>query len=213
MGRNWANLKGITRTLNETGTPYRLAGGRIGPWDDKNLMQAVHTMMRLNVPGIKITGAELKNLSALGSTQTKARPGIWKHGTKASILAVKPTDVFTLQDLLDLGLTELGLKHLLSRSMDLFPRAETSKEGQAALMYSVENGKWTADPKITISSIHAQKGLECDTVYLLQTAGRTAKKNLYTPEDRDEELRIQYVGITRAKKNLILVKEDMAYPI
>ena len=64
------------------------------------------------------------------------------------------------------------------------------------------------DDKITLMSLHASKGLEYDTVYLTGlNEGVFPSYQSITADDKgeiEEERRLCYVGITRAKKNLYL---------
>jgi DNA helicase II / ATP-dependent DNA helicase PcrA len=66
--------------------------------------------------------------------------------------------------------------------------------GSAALM---------AAPNITMSTIHAAKGAEADHVALLTDVSRKVRDQLY--ESPDDERRVFYVGVTRAKSTLTLV--------
>jgi len=61
--------------------------------------------------------------------------------------------------------------------------------------------KW--NPQILVSTIHHVKGAEAENVAVLLDATRKTKNNLFN--DIDEELRILYVAVTRAKRNLFLV--------
>ena len=61
--------------------------------------------------------------------------------------------------------------------------------------------KW--NPQILVSTIHHVKGGEADNVAIMLDTTRRTKGNVYN--DVDEELRILYVGVTRAKKNLYLI--------
>ena len=61
--------------------------------------------------------------------------------------------------------------------------------------------KWT--PQILISTIHQVKGGEADNVALLLDSTRRTVLNIY--DNIDDELRVLYVGVTRAKKNLFLI--------
>jgi DNA helicase-2/ATP-dependent DNA helicase PcrA len=59
------------------------------------------------------------------------------------------------------------------------------------------------NPQVLVSTIHHVKGGEADNVALMLDATNRTAGNIYN--DIDEELRILYVGITRAKRNLFLV--------
>lgn len=65
---------------------------------------------------------------------------------------------------------------------------------------------FTDKPRITISTIHGAKGAEATNVVLLTDGVRRSnsmwKKNAY---DEDDETRVFYVGLTRAKKSLHLI--------
>ena len=53
--------------------------------------------------------------------------------------------------------------------------------------------------------MHASKGLEFDTVYLLDVnKGKVPKGSKLTPEELEEERRLFYVAMTRAKKQLYI---------
>lgn len=61
--------------------------------------------------------------------------------------------------------------------------------------------KW--NPQILVSTIHHVKGGEADNVAVLLDATKKTKANVFN--DIDEELRILYVAVTRAKHNLYLI--------
>ena len=62
------------------------------------------------------------------------------------------------------------------------------------------------EPRVRLATIHAVKGSECDNVVLLTDTSPQSYNGLYMKGRRDEELRIIYVGITRARKKLWIVK-------
>jgi DNA helicase-2/ATP-dependent DNA helicase PcrA len=67
----------------------------------------------------------------------------------------------------------------------------------------MRNGeKFNDKPRITISTIHQSKGGEADNVVLVTDMGKLSWDNLGT----DEENRVWYVALTRAKENLYLVQ-------
>lgn len=68
-----------------------------------------------------------------------------------------------------------------------------------------------SSPAVRTGTIHSAKGMEADVVVL----STTVSKNIYESqsidrERHDEERRVEYVGITRARRRLILTTEDRA---
>lgn len=63
---------------------------------------------------------------------------------------------------------------------------------------------------VVLSTIHGVKGLEFDNVYLIgMIEGKFPKENaLYNEEEMEEERRLAYVAITRAKKNLTMLSSQ-----
>lgn len=73
--------------------------------------------------------------------------------------------------------------------------------------------KFSAPPRVRIDTIHASKGAEADHVVLLtDMATRTHRESLGLPDD---EARVWYVGVTRAKERLTIVmpRTRQAYPL
>jgi superfamily I DNA/RNA helicase len=69
--------------------------------------------------------------------------------------------------------------------------------------------KWGAladDPNVIVSTIHGTKGMEADRVLLCTGIYGPVLKNLMTPEGQQEERRCWYVGCTRARDELVLLK-------
>lgn len=64
-----------------------------------------------------------------------------------------------------------------------------------------------AEPQIKLSTIHAMKGGEDENVMLLTDSTR----NCMTSPDQDNEHRVIYVGITRAKENLHVIESSRKY--
>ena len=62
-------------------------------------------------------------------------------------------------------------------------------------------------PKITLMTLHQSKGLEFETVFLVGVEDNLLphQNSLFNPEQFAEEVRLAYVGVTRAKKYLHLI--------
>ena len=69
------------------------------------------------------------------------------------------------------------------------------------------------EPRIRLSTIHGSKGAEADNVMLLTDVSYATWKNIN--DQSDDEHRVFYVGITRAKNNLFIVNPQglYSYPI
>lgn len=66
-------------------------------------------------------------------------------------------------------------------------------------------------PAIRVGTIHAAKGMEADTVVLSSTVSRRIAEAQGIDQDQhDEERRIEYVGVTRARRRLIVATEPQA---
>jgi superfamily I DNA/RNA helicase len=63
---------------------------------------------------------------------------------------------------------------------------------------------FSKEPRIRVSTIHQAKGGECDNVVVLLDLGKLVYKS-YT-KDPDDEHRVFYVAVTRAKQNLYIVE-------
>lgn len=67
--------------------------------------------------------------------------------------------------------------------------------------------KLSQEPRIEVSTIHGAKGGECDNVILVLDNSRKIRQSVeLSIEKADEEHRVWYVGATRAKENLYLLK-------
>ena len=74
----------------------------------------------------------------------------------------------------------------------------------------LDNGEdLDAEPRIQVSTIHAAKGGEEDSVILCLDLARIVKKSVKKSDDKhDEEHRVWYVGSTRARNNLYMLKAN-----
>lgn len=66
---------------------------------------------------------------------------------------------------------------------------------------------------IRVGTIHSAKGAEADNVLVLQTSTAQIAKGMETEAGRNEEGRVAYVAVTRAKRRLIVAKERCLHRI
>ena len=64
--------------------------------------------------------------------------------------------------------------------------------------------KITHDPRIKLSTIHGAKGGEADNVMLLTDLSKKTDEAYWL--NKDEERRVFYVGMTRAKQSLYVIR-------
>ena len=86
---------------------------------------------------------------------------------------------------------------------DLFEGIPVSERSYIRAMLR-RGEKITKDPRIKLSTIHAAKGGEADNVILLTDISNRIYKSYQ--QNPDDESRVFYVGLTRAKENLFLIE-------
>lgn len=77
---------------------------------------------------------------------------------------------------------------------------------EVALMSEIDNFDQGADT-VVLMTIHSAKGLEFPVVFIpgMEDGIFPGNQSMYDPSEMEEERRLAYVGITRAKKNLYLL--------
>ena len=124
-----------------------------------------------------------------------------EYGHKGLIHA-DPDAFFTYEDLCVYHGLLVPAHRIWHHALDRMPEHEVTYI--VSLLRRKE--KLSHEPRINLSTIHGAKGGEADNVALLSDLPRKADEAYY--KDPDNERRVFYVGITRAKKNLHLVRSD-----
>lgn len=85
-------------------------------------------------------------------------------------------------------------------------------DGAAAVLRAIDDYGPDAveSPRVLVGTIHSAKGMEADNVYLLTTLSHQVIRGMETASGADEERRVQYVGVTRARHRLTLLHEGDA---
>jgi hypothetical protein len=72
-------------------------------------------------------------------------------------------------------------------------------------------GRLAEPVKIDISTIHQAKGAEADNVVLSPDLSRATDAALRSPAYADSEHRVMYVGVSRARKRLFILRQESEY--
>ena len=121
-------------------------------------------------------------------------------GYKAMTMADKEKGEERLQNLDELN-------NNLIRYKDENPEAELSDFlEEVALMTDIDNYNADADT-VVLMTLHASKGLEFPVVFIpgMEESVFPGMQSMYDPTEIEEERRLAYVGITRAKEKLYLL--------
>lgn len=188
----WA-LGDVKKVLRDAGLTFTEASGESAR-ADRALRTAVNTLKAMRL------GAALRASEVRGIVERRA----------------KPAEVPLLQRLIEqrgnivtaAWLRQEGAGGLLSEvAAGQFADAlgNLDRREQAALKKLL--GQSTAGPEITLSTIHAAKGAEADVVAVIPDRSKTsfaaAEQDVAAYED---ELRLLYVAVTRARRRLILLE-------
>jgi len=75
-----------------------------------------------------------------------------------------------------------------------------------------EWGKAAVDtPGIRVGTVHSVKGAEADNVAILATIPKIVRDAARTSDGYDAEMRVKYVGLTRARKRLVILIEPTPF--
>jgi superfamily I DNA/RNA helicase len=107
----------------------------------------------------------------------------------------------TLSTLEDVGATKALQEAIRSKSWRRWV------EGVDTYAYAVQ--QWgieaVSKPGIRVGTVHSAKGMEADSVVILTTlSGKCYRAAL---DDPNQEARVKYVAVTRARRRLIILKE------
>ena len=195
-------VKQVCESLEMYGWLYKRYGQSV---INLKYIEAIKAWTRLQ-KGHKVSGQQCDTLyQFMDSTRIKRNYGTFK-GDHAN--------VYTLEDLIkDYGLRET-IKDIDVRTMkwyDVLNAKGLRKRINYLRAIMREGNKLDDTPRIEVSTIHASKGGERDNVMLLTDLSYGPyKSSTETQQGRDDEARVFYVGMTRAKKKLVIVRRTEA---
>lgn len=183
------------QALGEVGVAYEVRGGE-GFYQRPEVREAISALVRVSRPAAQLTGADLlayvKEVFAKLGMVEKEPEGAGARERWQSLRAL-----FELcRDILHAG-PELNIQALLGQ------------------LHTRQEAKQPPTLKgVTLASLHAAKGLEWDAVFLVGLSDgslpiqhalkKTERSHAVVAEEIEEERRLFYVGITRARRHLEL---------
>lgn len=122
---------------------------------------------------------------------------------KSAAEAKEQADFVTLLGLHDYGGTD-ALKEYIGdgRWLEI-----VGPEAKAAHDAKKKWGDLAVNPKVQVGTVHSTKGMEAQKVLLSTGIDGPVLRSLRTEEGQEEERRVWYVGLTRARDHLVLLRD------
>jgi DNA helicase-2/ATP-dependent DNA helicase PcrA len=101
-----------------------------------------------------------------------------------------------------------NLKELANAARDAETRGETLAEFLDNAALASDSDQFDPDARVTLMTLHGAKGLEFSLVFLagLEEGLFPHSRTLNNPDELEEERRLCYVGMTRARDSLVLTR-------
>lgn len=213
LARNWWILRDVAKLLAERGTPFWVEKHRSwSPLGKPSLMSAVAAAVALSRRR-HATHLGFHHLIRLFPSKSKRHPNGLPRGVKK--LAEENRDAINYETARrDWGLG--ALLDAIDRHGPVKAIPNLDKDLGFYLDQMIRQHGEIPRTKVTLTTIHSAKGREADTVILLSDVA-TASYLSQTQGSRQEqegENRVAYVGVTRAKRRLLVVQpqSDKYYP-
>ena len=187
--------------LNAAGKPARWVKQPAGVSTRCQGLAALYALEK----GKQISGAEWGRAMELLPSVNRSKEPMLARGSKSGwSKQADDWDVIFPNELEQVGATDSLVEKIRSgRWCGLIDRGEEWRRNAE---------KWGPDlasnSKIRVGTIHSVKGMEADNVAMLTTISKRVEQGREDDRDQhDEECRIAYVGVTRARRNLYVINE------
>lgn len=187
----------------------KIPHARINQDDDTVALQAFNAFWKLQ-HGKGVSGEAWKAAISLTPAKgagedvflVRGHKAAWKDGRRDSVEFVHPSDLAAV------GCTPVLIERIVDgRWAGLLNGA--GKWYAAAKKHGPEQA---TKPNVRLSTIHGSKGMEAqDVILATETAARVEQERELDQRSHDEECRIEYVAVTRAKERLIVCEADEPY--
>lgn len=192
----------IAAILDEVGVPFRRVKARSGSYSRDIGMTGLWKLQH----GLGASSEEwTQAIDILPSKTSDGRTWLargaksqWSKGLKDHF------DVLFPEDLPAVGATDELRQAIATGAWSGLPDGG-AKWAAAAKRYGIEN---VSNPKVRIGTVHSVKGQEADKVVVLTSVGRRIRQSEEDSQERhDEERRIEYVAVTRARRELVIAHD------
>jgi len=212
LGRCAYSLAEYEASLDARGTPFC--------WIDRahslSTIEAYEALWSLQNGGIATGqgwGSAVSMISVNskehGQLLVRGEKAAWEKGNRTDVDLIRPTD----SDMAMAGAEPPLMTLIREGRWHLAMEAKSRDRAEKWLRVATKHGPSVAsDPPIKLSTIHGAKGLEADTVVVSSvTSPKIERSRATLNECHDEECRIEYVAVTRARRNLIYVQDGFRY--
>lgn len=168
-------------------------------------VKAVLTSPLLSIPLERVAALEIDELAEAAEILSKARTHLEERGILAALSLLFHTPI--LGNEMALEIKKSGFLFSFMQAMEELTQFDLEEIESRALRQEVQ------EHAVQILTIHASKGLEFDTVFPLGILSRSFQKERWRKEEDaelldkelvSEKLRLLYVALTRAKRQLYL---------
>jgi hypothetical protein len=144
-----------------------------------------------------------------GQLLTRGEKAAWESGRRSDIDLIRPTP----EDLAVAGAEPALISLIKEGRWHLAVEPKSRDKAEKWLRTATKYGPDAAsNPNVKLSTIHGAKGLEADTVIMSTiTSPRIERARMNVPEVHDEECRIAYVAVTRARRHFVSVEDGINY--
>lgn len=196
----------IMASLFASGIPAKWTTSPEGTTNKATGMIALHSLEN----GKPISGRQWMRAVELLPANMKTNDGVKKglvRGTKTKWKNAEYADDWDV-----IFPDELGMVGCCEDMTAAIMKGEWVKYVDNGQTWRKQADRWgaelAAEPKVRVGTIHSVKGAEADNVGLLTTVSKRVQDGRDATQERhNEECRIAYVGVTRARKTLHIINE------
>lgn len=184
------------------GKPVKWTTSVEGPTSRSLGLQALYVLEN----GEPVTGLQWSKALELLPQKNRDKESVISRGTKTAWK--KPETVAQWDLIFPNELEEVGATEMLQAAIASGQWVALVDRGAE---WRRQADKWgaelAAEPRVRVGTIHSVKGAEADNVALLTTTSRRVEQSDEDAAQHDEECRIAYVAVTRARRNLYVINE------